>query len=107
MDVFVSVGTGLSSAQEAFVVAVERRLVAEGMTPHTLERNEWSTLAPLDAVDEVMDRCSGAVILGLERYCFAKGVERRGAAREKALKNIALATPWNQIEATLAYSKGL
>lgn len=107
MDIFVSVGSGLNPAQEAFVKAVEERLRADGLVPHTLDRNEWSTLAPLDAVNELMGRCQGAVILALERYHFSDGVERRGSARQQSLREVKFATAWNQIEAALAYSKQL
>jgi hypothetical protein len=106
IDVFVSVGTGLSPTQEAFVSAVEARLRSEGFTPHTLNRNDWSTLAPLKAVIELMGRCQGAVILGLERYHFPRGTVRRGAAEEKKLGATAFATAWNQIEAAMAYLRG-
>jgi hypothetical protein len=107
MDVFVSVGTGLSPSQEAFVSAVEAKLRAEGFIPHTLNRNDWSTLAPLKAVIELMGRCRGAVILGLERYRFPSGTERWEATEQKKLGRIAFATTWNQIEAAIAYLRGL
>lgn len=107
MHIFVSVGSGLNAEQEAFVDAVEARLRADGFVPHTLDRNEWSTLAPLDAVNELMGRCQGAVILALERYHFPGGVERRGSPRETGLDEVNFATSWNQIEAALAYSKRL
>lgn len=107
MDVFVSVGTGLSPAQDEFVRAVEARLSAAGLSPRALNRNEWSTLSPLHAVEELLDRCHGAVVIGLERYHFPAGVERRGADRESATGSISLPTPWNQIEAALAHGRGL
>jgi hypothetical protein len=107
MDVFVSIGSGLSAEQETFVQAIETRLRAEGLAPHTLNRNEWSTLAPLDAVDELMGRCCGVVIIGLERYRFSDGIERHGSDLQHQTGSVRLATPWNQIEAALAYSKRL
>ncbi|MBK0325946.1 hypothetical protein I5535_01430 [Rhodobacteraceae bacterium F11138] len=54
-----------------------------------------------------MDRCVGTIVLALERTHFPTGTERRGGDKEKALSNTVLATPWNQIEATMAYSRGL
>jgi hypothetical protein len=107
MDVFLSVGTGLNDAQEAFVEALETRLRGAGLVPHTLNRNEWSTLAPLQAINQLMDRCVGALILGLERYHFVEGVERPGSKRETPTGEVNMATSWNHIEATLAYSRGL
>lgn len=107
MDVFVSVGTGLSAEQEAFVSAVEARLKAVGCSPCTIGRNTFSTDTPLRAVVDLMEHSSGAVVIALERYWFEKGAERRGAAKEKPLHDVSLPTPWNQIEAAMAYSRGL
>lgn len=107
MKIFVSVGTGLNPQQEMFVDAVEARFRAAGLTPCTIGRNTFSTDAPLRAVTELMDRCAGAVVIALERYHFDDGVERRGSAKEKPLGPVALPTPWNQIEAAMAYSRGL
>lgn len=107
MDIFVSVGSGLSVEQEVFVQAVESRLREEGCIPHTLDRNDWSAAAPLNAVDGLMDRCRGALIIGLERYSFDAGVERRGSPKQTTLGATSLTTSWNQVEAALAFSKGL
>ncbi|WP_095205040.1 hypothetical protein [Mesorhizobium carmichaelinearum] len=107
MDVFVSVGTGLSPKQEAFVEALEARLRAVGLTPCTIGRNTFSADAPLRAVTELMDRCAGAVVVALERFRFTEGIERPGSAQEKTLSAVSFPTTWNQIEAAMAYSRGL
>lgn len=107
MDVFVSVGTGLNAAQEAFVCAVEERLKAVGLNPCTIGRNTFSTEAPLHAVMELMDRCVGTVIVAVERYRVENGVERRDSPQEKPLSGVAFPTAWNQIEAAMAYGRGL
>lgn len=107
MDVFVSVGTGLSSEQEAFVSAVEQRLVAIGLTPRTIGRNTFSADAPLHAVSELMDKCGGAVVIALERFHFPRGEERRGTDRQDALTDVRMPTAWNQIEAAMAYQRGI
>ncbi len=106
MDVFVSVGTGLSMQQETFVTALEARLRAEGFNPCTIGRNFFSAEAPLKAVTELMDRCQGTVVVALERYYFPSGIERRGSDREQAIGESALPTAWNQIEAAMAYGRG-
>jgi hypothetical protein len=105
--VFLSVGTA-NAAQDAFVRAVEDRLRAEELIPHTAGRNSFNSAAPLLAVTELMDRCAGAVVLALERSYYPSGVERRGGgANEKPLAEVRLPTPWNQMEAAMAYSRGL
>lgn len=87
--------------------AVEDRLRCEGLVPQTVGRNTFSSDAPLKAVTELMNRCSGIMVIALERSYFQSGTERRGGKQEKSLKNISIATPWNHIEAAMAYSRHL
>jgi hypothetical protein len=56
LPIFVSVGSTSSDQQEAFVCAVEARLRAEGLVPHTVGRNTFSSDAPLQAVTELMNQ---------------------------------------------------
>ena len=104
--IFVSVGRTSTPAQEAFVSAIEDRLRAEGLTPCTVGRNQWTSGAPLKKVMELMHECQGAVIIALERIYFPAGKERRGDAKEKDLKEVCIATPFNQVEAAMAYCHG-
>ncbi|MBM3341917.1 MAG: hypothetical protein FJY56_07375 [Betaproteobacteria bacterium] len=105
--VFVSVGGTATAEQEAFVRAVEDRLRSEGLVPHTVGRNTFSSDAPLRTVTELMDKCSGTVVIALERSYFPKGVDKRGEPKEAALNDVRLPTPWNQIEAAISYARGL
>lgn len=105
LNVFVSVGGTATDSQEAFVRAVEDRLRSEGLVPHTVGRNTFSADAPLKTVTELLDKCSGTVVIALERMYFASGIEKRGGSQEAALSDIRLPTPWNQIEAAMAYSR--
>ena len=106
LNVFVSVGGTATEQQEMFIRAVEDRLRSEGLVPHTVGRNTFSSDAPLKAVTELLDRCSGTVVIALERTYFASGIEKRGGPKESSLADIRLPTPWNQIEAAMAYSRG-
>jgi hypothetical protein len=106
-DIFLSVGSTASQAQEDFVQAMETRLRAEGLTPNTVGRNTFSVDSPLRTIQHLMSTCQGAVVLALERSYFPEGCEKRGGPKEKALSEIRLATPWNQIEAAIAYSRGM
>jgi hypothetical protein len=105
--IFVSVGGTANSQQEDFVRAVEDRLRGEGMIPHTVGRNTFSSDAPLKAVTELMKKCSGAVVIALERSFFPSGISKRGGPQQAVLSEIKLPTPWNQIEAAMAYSVSL
>jgi hypothetical protein len=104
--IFVSVGRTSTSEQEDFVKAIEDRLRAEGLTPCTVGRNYWTAGAPLKKVMELMRECVGVVIIALERTYFPAGVERRGHPESLDLKEVRLATPYNQVEAAMAYCFG-
>jgi hypothetical protein len=106
MNVFVSVGGTATEQQEKFIRAVEDRLRSEGLVPHTVGRNTFSSDAPLKTVTELLNKCSGTVVIALERTYFASGIEKRGGPKESSLSNVKLPTPWNQIEAAMAYSRG-
>lgn len=105
--IFVSVGTTATQEQEEFVCAVEARVRAEGLVPHTVGRDTFSADAPLKAVTDLMKTCSGVVIIALERTYFPTGLDKPGGPRETPLAEVRLATPWNQIEAAMAYASGL
>ncbi len=105
--IFVSVGGTANSQQEDFVRAVEDRLRGEGLTPHTVGRNTFSSDAPLKAVTELLKTCSGAVVIALERSYFSSGISKRGGPSQTVLSEVKLPTPWNQIEAAMAYSASL
>lgn len=107
MNVFVSVGSSSKPAHEAFVRAVEDRLRAEGLTPLTVGRNYFTADSPFIGVNKLMDECRGVVVIALERLHVDSATEKRGSAAEKRLQDLKLATPWNQIEAALAYGRRL
>jgi hypothetical protein len=107
LNVFVSVGGTATEQQEAFVRAVEDSLRSEGLVPHTVGRNTFSADAPLKAVTELLDRCSGTLVIALERSYFPLGTEKRGGPKAFALADVKLPTPWNHIEAAMAYARGL
>ena len=106
LNVFVSVGGTATDQQEAFVRAVEDRLRAEGLIPHTVGRNAFTSDAPLKTAVDLMDKCSGTAVIALERTYFPAGAEKRGGPKEAPLTEIKLPTPWNHIEAAMAYTRG-
>jgi hypothetical protein len=106
-NIFVSVGATSNEQQEAFVRAVEDRLRSEGLVPQTVGRNTFSSDAPLKKVNELLDSCDGAVVIALERSFFPTGTDKPGGPNESPLSNIKLPTPWNHIEAAMAYSRRL
>lgn len=107
MNIFVSVGSTATAVQETFVRAVEDRLRSEGMVPLTVGRNYFTADSPFTGVNKLMDTCRGAVVIALERTHVAIGTDKPGGPSAAALANVKLATPWNQIEAALAYGRQL
>jgi len=107
INIFVSVGGTANDEQETFVRAVEERLRSEGFNPHTVGRNTFSADAPLKTVNTLLDKCSGTVVIALERTYFSSGVQKRNGPQEVKLSETCLSTPWNQIEAALSYGRGL
>jgi hypothetical protein len=107
VPIFVSVGATATPEQEALVRAVEDRLTSEGLLPQTIGRNTFSAKAPLKQVIELLDKSSGAVIIAFERSFFPLGLDKRGGQNEAKLSDVKLPTPWNHIEAAMAYSRGL
>ena len=106
-NVFVSVGSTANDTQESFVRAVEDRLRAEGLIPHTVGRNTFSSDSPFKAINELMTRCSGVVVIALERLYVAQGTEKRGGPNQSSFSDVRMATAWNQIEAAMAYCRGI
>lgn len=104
--IFISVGGTFHDKQESFVRAIEERLKSENLIPNTVGRNTFSNDSPLKKVFELMDECSGTMIIALERTYFPSGIERRGGLKEASLEEIKFPTPWNQIEAAIAFAKG-
>jgi hypothetical protein len=104
INVFLSVGRTFAPAQEQFVAKFERLLAERGLTTQTVGRSVSTYRKPLVAIDRLMRRCAGAVIIAFERIRINSGAEKRGSPEEMALSDIDIATPWNQIEAAFAYS---
>ena len=107
MNIFVSVGSTSTPQQEEFVRAVEERLQAEGLVPQTVGRNVFSADSPFAAVTTLLDNCQGVVVIALERLYIQVGSEKRGGQSESGIGNLKIATPWNQIEATMGYARKL
>src|ERR1041384_1700088 len=104
VDIFLSVGRASTDAQKQFISKIEEYLRANGLTPNTLGRTQFTSDKPLTTIGELMRRCGGAVILAFERTYISEGFEHRGGGSdEKYLKDSKLTTVWNQIEAAMAY----
>ena len=77
----------------------------EGLQPYRLGAGNYTLDAPLKGVIDLMKICRGAIILGYPQYEVATTIKKGGELEQQAM--LAFPTPWNQIEATLAYAKDL
>ncbi|UOE50759.1 hypothetical protein MTO98_06675 [Mucilaginibacter sp. SMC90] len=91
--VFISVGGTTTPDQEAFVKYIEDRLRSENLVPNTIGRNTFSSDSPLKSIKDLMDECSGILVIALERTYFERGIEKRGSANETTLPATKFATP--------------
>jgi hypothetical protein len=105
--VFISVGSSGTEAQRRATDTIFAVLAASGLSPRQMEKNEWSAEQPLRAIRKIIAECHGAVIIAFTRYQFPEGFESTKNESRVALKDVKLPTVWNQIEAALAYGKGL
>jgi len=107
--VFISVGSRFTAAQEAFLEALLKMLEGCGVTPRVMNktRQDFPTGNPLVSILRVMGECHGAVIVAFERKFIAEGLERRDSPEQTQFRNITLTTPWNQIEASMAFTRGI
>jgi hypothetical protein len=106
VPVFMSVGGGRSEVQEAFVKAIKDYCRSKDLDPRTVDEYP-SIKQPLKDVEYRMKRCYGAVVLAFERTRIEIGVSRPEVKLPKKLKDVRLPTVWNQIEAAMAYTRGL
>jgi hypothetical protein len=106
VNVFVSVGRPFSEAQEAFISSLEQHLDKHGFKARTVGRTDFTHSKPLLLVDNLMDKCAGALIIAFERIAIERGFDKRGSTQQKPLLDERLATPWNQIESGMAYAGG-
>lgn len=106
IKVFVSAGTPANDAQRIFRDAVVNAIKLAGFTPRLMDSRDWDYRNPLRGVTRAMSECHGVVVVAYARFQIDSGAElREGGGRP--LESIAFPTAWNQIEAAMAYEKGL
>jgi hypothetical protein len=75
--------------------------------PWTLGRANYDHRNPLRAISEAMANCRGAVIVGLGRRFQPLAIDRFGSDRAVEKHDVWTATPWNHLEAGMAFQLGL
>jgi hypothetical protein len=107
LAVFVSCGTPYQKAQEDFISAVEAHLKSHGCTPITVGRSRYSVRQPVEAARDCIAECRGAIVIAFERIRILKAAEYPDSPKERSILVEAHPTVWNQMEAAMAYSKGM
>lgn len=107
VNVFLSVGRSFNDEQEAFTRSIETFMAQNGLRTRTVGRNEFTHKSPLHFVDKLMNRCGGALVIALERISVSSGAELGGPPKGQLIQGQCISTPWNQIEAALAYAKNV
>jgi TIR domain len=105
--IFLSVATPHTMIQVNYINALKEKFLANGFQLSTLNDDDWDAEDPIRPIYALMKKSSGCLVLLLERYFIEEGKIKRGSDNEKPLRGLALTTPWNHIEATLAYSEKL
>lgn len=106
-DIFVSKPSALTEHQQGFWQQMSTRLKERSLRLRTLGTTDYSNVAPIGAVKELMNQCRGAVILGFAQMRVIEGVSKEGTEKQEALTEKLLPTPWNHIEAGMAFALGL
>ena len=106
-SIFVSKPNSLSAAQAQFCDSFFNFIRARGFNPRTLGQTDFPNAAPINAVKSVLSECSGAIVLGLKQTLILEGLQKAETNDESALRNCYLPTPWNHIEAGMAFILGL
>ena len=101
--IFISMGSTATKEQREFVDAILSSLKTANLSPRIMNENEWSHEQPLKAIRNIMKECCGAVIIAFTRTKYPSRIEIR-KDKNRELSNISLPTPWNNIEASMAYA---
>lgn len=102
-DIFVSRPSTRNRKQEQFLGHLDDLLEDRGLRPVVVGQTEYPNTAPIQAVRDRMNECEGALILGLEQLHVVEGLAKPGANEEVNVEDLHLPTPWNHIEAGMAF----
>lgn len=101
-DIFVSRPSTRNSRQEQFLTRLDEIFDRRNLWPVSIGQTEYPNKAPIRAVRDRMERCDGAMIVGLEQLRVVEGIEKP-VAEDTMVEDRQLPTPWNQIEAGMAF----
>jgi hypothetical protein len=100
-NIFVSMGFPYTEAQREFRAALADLLRSCGVEPRILNYTDFPSSSPAKDISKVMEGCHGVFVVAFERTYFEAGIERK---HQETLKSVRYTTPWNQIEAAMAFA---
>lgn len=103
VGVFLSRPTVIEKRFETPCNAFESYLLRVGCKTHRLGADQYTMDAPLTGVMRLMKTCQAAIILGVPQYEVTAALSKAGKLQQQILA--VFPTPWNQIEATLAFNQ--
>jgi hypothetical protein len=106
-NIFISAGSPSTAEQQRFLDSLMDAIREGGHHPRVINRTDPLYEQPLTGIRKVLSQCDGALIAAYERIHIKAGSERRNSDKETVIQNAAITTPWNQIEAAMAYAMGL
>ncbi len=106
-SIYLSLTTPHMPIQAEFLHRLEEAICANGITPRSLGRSDWSLEAPLIPIRQLMSECSGAIVVAMARTEVISGVIYPGGDQERSLSDYFLSTVWVQIETAMAFQLDL
>jgi hypothetical protein len=105
--VFVSKPTKLNAYQSTFEDRLKSALKLNGLRSRGLGSTDYSNKAPLLTVLETISGCDGAIILGFTTRLVKDIGEKEATETQYDQEQISLPTPWNNLEAGIAFTLNL
>lgn len=105
--VFLSQSAALTAEQQAIVDRVARLIEEGGAEVLRLQREDYPASGSLAEIRRLMGGCSAVAIVGLAQLHVVQGTLRAGTPEETPVRDTSIATPWNQLEAGMAFALDL
>lgn len=103
INVFLSRPTDLNREEIKTINRINKLLSDRGIKLRTIGTTDFPNEIPMVAIKKVMKQCKGAIVLGFPQIKVEKGIKKAGTKNEQQIEYINIPTPWNQIEATMAF----
>jgi hypothetical protein len=107
LSVFVSKPNTMTPEQLLVWTQIKQALLGLGLRPRTVGDTDFPGHSPLVDVVALLRQCNGALVLGFSQLQATDALLYRGTPKERREPEVRLATAWNQMEASMAFSLGL